>query len=188
MGIASALITSKSSKKAAQVQADAAAAATAESARQYNQTREDYAPYLQAGYGALNKLTAASNGDTSAFTTSPGYEFRLAEGQKAQQNAFASRGGALSGNALKALSDYNQNTASAEYGNWWNQVAGLAGVGQSATNAVTSAGQANSQNTQNNLLSSANARASGIMNSANAINNSMNNTASTFGYFFGKKS
>lgn len=147
---------------------------------QYDQTRSDYAPYNEAGTAAVNRLNAASNGDTSVFTTSPGYEFRLSEGQKAQQNSFASRGGALSGNALKALAEYNQNYASNEYGNWWNQQQGLANTGANAVAGTASAGQSNvatqttsNTNTANRLGDSyyqqGNARASGVMGVTNAL-------------------
>lgn len=118
----------------------------------------------------------------SQFTASPGYQFRLQQGQDAQNNQFAARGGAFSGNALKALADYNQNMASNEYGNWWNRVAGLAGVGQAATNQVTAAGQQNSQNIQSNLIGGANARASGITGKTNAWTNALNSGVGLYGY------
>lgn len=51
----------------------------------------------------------------------PGYQFRLQQGQQALQNSAAARGGLLSGGTAKALTDYNQNAASGEYGNVYNR-------------------------------------------------------------------
>lgn len=247
----------KAAEKAANIEAQASEAATAEQRRQYDVTRADQMPWLQSGQGALNLLnraagiatpgTPATKGsfdaaayiaanpdvaaadwarndpykhyqmygqfqnrpnaetyfsggtpaiagtpgtpDQSAFTASPGYQFRLAEGQKAGQNRFAARGGALSGNALKALSEYNQNMASSEYGNWWNQIAGLAGVGQASANTLAGVGQNMAGNVGNYLQNAGNARASGVIGNAavkrNAFNQGMQNDAQNFGYFFG---
>lgn len=152
----------------------------------YDQTRADYAPYNEAGTAAVNRLNAASSGDTSAFTTSPGYAFRLGEGQKAQQNSFAARGGALSGNALKALAEYNQNFASNEYGTWWDQQQGLANTGANAVAGVANASANNvaaqttsNTNTANRLGDSyyqqGNARASGVMGVTNALSMGLSN-------------
>lgn len=47
----------------------------------------------------------------------PGYKFRAAEGQRAIENNAASRGNLRTGGTIKALANYNQNLASAEYGN-----------------------------------------------------------------------
>jgi hypothetical protein len=51
----------------------------------------------------------------------PGYQFRLNQGMQALQNSAAARGGLLSGGTAKALTDYNQNAASGEYGNVYNR-------------------------------------------------------------------
>lgn len=61
--------------------------------------------------------------DTSlgAFQASPDYQFRLNEGSR-NLNAFnASKGILGSGAAAKALVDYGQNTADAEYGDFYNR-------------------------------------------------------------------
>lgn len=54
------------------------------------------------------------------FQTSPGYQFRLDQGQNALANSASARGMTLSGAQTKALTDYNQGAASAEYQNWVN--------------------------------------------------------------------
>lgn len=149
--------------------ADAAQAgnrdAIAENARQYDTTRADFAPWMKAGVNALGKLE-----DPNAnFEASPDYGFRRSEGQRDVGNSFAARGGAFSGNALKALTEYNSNLAKGEFGDWWNRQAGLAGVGQAATGTVASAGNAASGRTSNLLADNGNIRASGITGANSAL-------------------
>lgn len=55
------------------------------------------------------------------FVKDPGYEFRLAEGEKGIDRALAARGGYDSGAALKALGRYNQGFASNEFDNAYNR-------------------------------------------------------------------
>jgi hypothetical protein len=119
---------------------------------------------MDAGRNALARLQ-----DPNAFTASPGYGFRLQQGQQAVNANAGARGGLFSGNALRALTDYNQNSASAEYGNWWNQQSGLAGLGQNSANAVGAAGANAANNTSNILIGAGDARASGIQGQSNAL-------------------
>jgi len=157
-------MSSSASRSAANAQQRAADAATAEQARQYDQTRQDQMPWMDAGRNALARLQ-----DPNAFTASPGYGFRLQQGQQAVNANAGARGGLFSGNALRALTDYNQNSASAEYGNWWNQQSGLAGLGQNSANAVGAAGANAANNTSNILIGAGDARASGIQGQSNAL-------------------
>ncbi len=162
--VGSAVIGSNAARSAANAQQRAADAATAEQQRQYDQTRQDQMPWMDAGRNALARLQ-----DPNAFTASPGYGFRLQQGQQAVNANAGARGGLFSGNALRALTDYNQNSASAEYGNWWNQQSGLAGLGQNSVNAVGQAGQNAANNTSNILMQAGNNRASGIVGQANQL-------------------
>ena len=75
----------------------------------------------------------------SRFQTDPGYQFRLQQGVNALSNSAAARGGTFSGAQAKALSDYGQNTGSAEYANWFNRLAGASGQGLVAQNAANTA-------------------------------------------------
>lgn len=60
------------------------------------------------------------------FEGDPGYQFRLKQGEDAINHRAAAAGGRMGGDTLKALTEYNQNFASNEYGNWANRTAGLA--------------------------------------------------------------
>lgn len=173
-----------SGNRAANAQQQSAAAQIAEARRQYDQTRADYAPWRQTGASALQRLASeyGLNGQrqNSQFTADPGYQFRLAEGNKAIERSAAARGLLNSGATLKAANNYAQNTASDEYGNYWNRLAGLAGVGQTATAGTAAAGQSSTGMINNALQQSGNARASSYANTGSAINSGINNVLSAY--------
>lgn len=194
--LASSNAQSKAIQKAGQAQQQAADTSVAESQRQYDTTRADFAPYLATGTGALNRLNSAASGDMSGFFTSPSYNFTRTEGQRDIGNSFAAKGGAASGNALKALTQFNQGLASNEYNNWFNQNLGLANLGASGTSGVAQAGANSSNqivNTLNNngtnqsnlLVAGGNARASGIAGIGDAANQGIGNYL-TYNYLKGK--
>lgn len=191
-------ISAKGAKDAANTQAEAAQNATnasvSEQRREYDTNNQLLAPWREAGQGALSRLTAASTGDMSGFYKDPSYEWTRAQGERGVLQSAAARGGMMSGNALKALTDYNQNLASTQYGNWWNRQAGLAGIGQTATNATVNSNSNSANNISNSLmqggLASGDARASGIMGGANSWSNAINGGLNNWmlyrgGYFNG---
>lgn len=57
--------------------------------------------------------------DPTMVAESPGYQFRLAEGEKGTERALAAGGRRLSGRGLKELQRFSQGLASTEYGNEW---------------------------------------------------------------------
>jgi len=121
--------------------------------------------------------------DMSAFTASPGYQFRRDEGTRDVANAFGSSGGAFSGNALKALAEFNSGLASQEFGNFVGQLNTIAGNGQQATSENNMLG-ANAANAQGrNALYAGDARASGIENTANIIGSGLNQLGGMAGYY-----
>jgi hypothetical protein len=164
----SALLGALSSRSASRAQERGAQAGIAEQRRQFDLTRQDQMPWLQAGQNALNNLQ-----NPGAFQQSPGYQWALGQGMQGIERSAAARGGAASGNALKALAQFNQGLASQDFGNWWNRQAGLAGVGQAAAGNLGAVGQ-NSANALGMLYGNAgDARASGIMGVGNSLNNGL---------------
>lgn len=174
---------SKASSNAADAQQAAADAATAEQRRQYNLTRQDFGPYRKAGYSALNTIQQLNKGNYSSFKASPDYNFTRTEGQRGLENSAAARGGAFSGNALRALADFNQGLASQQYSNYYNRLAGVAGIGQSATGSTAQFGANAANQISANDLSAGDARASGIMGSANSWSNALNSGLNAYGAY-----
>jgi len=185
-----------SSRNAAGTQASAANRASDISNAQYNQTREDQAPFREAGLTAQNRLMSllGVGGDPNAagygkygrdfgmadYQADPGYQFRLSEGQRALAHSAGGRGGLVSGNSLKAMQDYAQNSASGEYANAFNRyqanrsnqlapLQSLMGAGQSATNFIGQAGANNASTMGGYMTGGAAAQAAGQVGTANAI-------------------
>lgn len=79
---------------------------------------EQYKIDNAGGMGDGRLLREFSNED---FVKDPGYNFRMAEGEKGINRAMAARGGYDSGTALKSLNRFNQDFASNEFGNAFNR-------------------------------------------------------------------
>lgn len=184
--IASGLIGSRASKKAAEQQAAAIREAAAIQERMYQQQRADLAPYRDIGYQSLKDITAQKPYLTGRFEDyrseylDPSMAFRLGIGEQTTQRAANVGGGALSGNTLRALQDYSQGLASTEYsnafnrfqterGNIYNTLANIAGMGQNAVNTGVQAGQATAQSLGQLAVGGGQAQAAGTIGSANAI-------------------
>lgn len=112
--------------------------------------------------------------DFSRFYDSPDYQFRLNEGTRNVGNSFAARGGALSGNALRAVNDYAQNTAANEYGNWFNRRLGLAGMGNNAATNVANSATGTANNIGSLQQQYGDARASGILGTIGSLQGGVN--------------
>ena len=179
--------------QAAQISADAAKAATAEQTRQFDIQQANQAPWLQAGTNALNQIKTG-NLQNFNVNTDPGAAFRFSEGMKGLNATAAARGGLISGNALRAATQYGQDMGSQEYQNAYNRVAGIAGVGQTTANnlgvagqnyanAVGNLGMTSANNTGNALMTGAQARASAYMqpNSFNQLLNTAGQAANIYG-------
>ena len=161
----SALLGASASKSAAGTQAASADRATELQERMFNKQLELQEPFRQAGVNALNKM---QSGDVMGMMD-PSYKFRLGEGMKALDRQAAARGGLISGGALKAAQRYGQEFASNEFGNAYNRLASMAGFGQTATGAQSSAAGQFGTNAGNLMTGAGAARASGYVGGANAL-------------------
>lgn len=137
-------------------------------------------PQGAAPSAGTNPLTSP---DYSAFLKSPDYQFRKDQGMQGIGNAFSASGGAKSGNALKALADFNSNLAAGEFGNYFNRQLALAGQGQAATNTSAGAGVATGGIVGNALQNSADSRASGVAGQYNALGGGLSGLSQGLGYY-----
>lgn len=187
--VAAGYMSSDAAGDAAGAQAGAADAAAQLQHQQYLQSREDLAPWRQTGEQALRSLSSLTGlegeADFSAFERSPGYQFRLQQGEQALNRAASARGRLDSGATMQDLMNYGQGMASEEFGNYSNRLAALAGIGQSATSQTANLGASSVANQGNMLMQAGNARASGYEGQANAINQGFGNLASLYGMYQG---
>ena len=161
----SALLGASATKSAANTQAAASDRATDLQREMFQKQTELQQPFQEAGVNALAKM---QKGVVSDYMD-PSYQFRLGEGMKALERQAAARGGLISGGALKAAQRYGQDYASQEFGNAYNRLAAMAGIGQTATGAMSNAAGNYGVNQGQNYMGAANARASGYLGGANAI-------------------
>lgn len=168
--VGAAAISSSAQKKASNQATQAAQRATDQNIALQQQVRAEnrgiLEPYVNVGNqatGALNSLIYGNDNGASlaALQASPGYQFRLDEGNRALNTGWAAKGLLNSGAAQKAALRYGQDYASGEYNNRFNQLAQQQGVGLSAGNALAGVGTnfANSVANQNNSLASVQANA-----------------------------
>jgi hypothetical protein len=181
--VGSSILSTRSAGEAANVQADAA---NRSADLQYKQYQEDVArqkPFYDVGVNALPKLVKASEYTPFSmqnFQQDPGYAFRLSEGQKQLDRQAASRGGLISGGALKAATRFGQDMGSQEYMNAFNRyqierearlkpLQSLTGMGQTTASTLGTTGSNMAGNVGEAYMGGANARASGYVGGANAI-------------------
>jgi len=164
----------------------------------YNQQGTFQAPYQTAGTQAANTLSSTPTQDylTHQFNATdlnaqlaPNYAFSLQQGQNANRNAANMGGGLLSGNTLQGLNTYSQNYAQGAYQNAFNNyqtqrqniysnLAGQAGIGQTANQQLSSLG-GSLANTYGNVTtglaaSQAGAQTAQAVNTNNLLSNLTN--------------
>ena len=175
VGAYQAYSSAKAGKNAAKAAGDASAAQIAENARQYDQSRTDNMPFLEAGYDALGRQNAVLNGDTSGFENSADYLFRRDQGFRGLNAGLAASGnagpGGFSGGADADRIALGQGLAGTAIDSYWAKLAGRAGQGQSSAGQLGQLG-ANYAASNNDAYAAAGAaRGSAYANSANAWNN-----------------
>lgn len=180
--LAGAKIAADASKKAAETQAQGATDASNIAKEIYYTNRADFAPYRDVGVNALKNLEGIAS---EGFYESPGYLFRTGEGLKAIDRNMSARGLMDSGAAVKGAIRYASGAAGEEFGNWYNRLAGLAGIGQTATGQSAASGASYAGQAGNALQNAATARASGYVGEANAVNSGINNF-NTLAYLYGR--
>lgn len=186
-----ALIGGAASNSAANKQADASRQALQVQQDMFNKQTALNQPFYDTGVNALNKLSSQPTytPDTFNYEADPGYAFRFNEGMKGVNATAAARGGLISGNALKAASDYGQASGSQEFNNAYNRyitnqglklgafntntgvLQNLASMGQASANNQAGAAGAFGNSAASNIIGAGNANAAGTVGVANAINN-----------------
>jgi len=207
LGIGSALNSSKAAGQAAQTQADAANRSADLQKQMFDEQMKLQEPYRQAGITGQNRLMdllglskntgAAEYGkygrdfSMADYQADPGYAFRLSEGMKQLGHQAAGRGGAISGQTMKGIQDYAQNSASQEYQNAYNRyqqnrtnqlqpLGNLMSSGQSAASNQGSAAGNYGANAGNAYMAAGQAIGAGQLGQANTLANTLGSTASAY--------
>lgn len=202
--IGGALISSNSAKNAANKQSGAAQNATQLQQQEYDQTRTDNMPALDARNASLSRLQdlLGISGNTgsagygslggqinpSDVMNSPGYQFGLKQGQTTLNNQEVARGMSDSGQALKAASQYGTDYATTKEGDFFNQqvanrnqqlngLQSAAGLGQTGANTIATSGMNYATQAGQNMIGAGNAQAAAGIAQGNAITGGINQVA-----------
>ena len=205
--LASGLLGYAGATKAAGISAEASANALELQRNIYNQQTALNDPYRQAGLTAQNALLQKMGlgGNTGAadygqyakdfsmadYQADPGYAFRLKAGTDALGHQAAARGGLISGQTLKGMQDYAQNSASQEYSNAYNRyqtnrsnqlnsLGNLMSSGQAAANQQgIQAGQYGT-NATNTITNAGNVAGSAALGAATTLGNALTTGVSAY--------
>jgi hypothetical protein len=157
----------------------------------YEKTSGNLNPFIQSGQGANNLLSSfyGLNGSNpalgesalAAFAKSPDYQFAMKEGIGALDNSAASKGSLMSGNQMRAVTEYGSGLATQNLSNYLTRLSGMSGqgiqaggmLGQIGTGAGNSVG-ASATNLGNSYMASGTAEASGILGSVKGFNSGLN--------------
>jgi len=205
--LAGSLIGADAAGDAADAQSAAARDTNATNKYIFDKQVELQQPFREAGLTANNRLLQLmglkdggdANGsfmqsfDASRMYEDPGYQFRLNEGTKALENSAVSRGGLLSGAAMKAIQKYGQDYASSEYDRAWqrdnatktnqfNRLQALVGTGTGATQQVSDAAGQYATRVASNNASLGNSQAAGVIGQANAWSNGIGQATNNLMY------
>ena len=182
--------------QAADAQTEAANNAINAQMSQYNRMRNDLQPYMTQGTDAIEQLkallpqlTSPIQMDQAALEKTPGYQFNLQQGLRANQNALTATGLGRSGAAVKAADRFatgladstyqNQfNNANVNNTNTYNRLLALIQGGQSAAAGTGAAGITTGQGVANNLIGAGNAQAGAATATGNAIGGAANSFGS----------
>jgi len=169
--------------KASDTQAAAAREAAALQREQMQRTQANAQPFITGGQGASNLLQSfyGTGGDPALgksalerYYQSPDYQFALKGGSDALDNSAASRGGMISGNQIRAQTEFGQGLATQNLSNYLTRLSGMAGQGITAAGTVAGANTVGANNAGNSIMAAGTADASGYLGTVKGINSGLN--------------
>ncbi len=213
----SAVVGYLGSQKAGNVQAQGQQTAANTQQHMFDTVVGQEQPFLNAGYGAttslsnllgttgkhggidpatglpIGYLTQTFNPTQQQMNDYPGYQFALKTGGQAVRNADTPGVGALSGAALKDLTNFNVGTANQYYGQYFNQfqqqqnnifdrLSNIASMGQNAAGNLGSVGSSLGTGIAQAQAGAAASRAGGIVGGTNALGGGLS-TAALMNYY-----
>ena len=193
--LASGYMQGQAAKDAANTMAGGTRYAADINKQMFDITNANLAPYREAGTTTLKDLLARTPELTKAYTAEdfakgidPGYQFRLAQGQKALENQYNRGGGLVSGNVMQGMQDYTQGQASQEFGaafgrnaatqtNIFNRLKSIADMGLGAAGTTANAATSAGESMGSAAIAGAQAQGAGQIGQAKAYGNTLTGMA-----------
>lgn len=140
-------------------------------------------------FGSLMKTFTGAD-----LVNEPGYQFGLEQGTRSMNGTAAARGNLLSGAAIKEAARYGTDYAGTKFGEafnrdastknrLYNQLAGIAGTGQTANGQVATAGMNYANNAGNIALGVGNAQGASQIAGSNALSTAVNGAVAGYQRF-----
>ena len=175
-------------RRAAEAQARGQTEGIEELRRQFDVTRADITPELEAGGLAREELLAslglrgpeAEQAFISGFQESPGQVFLRERAERATLRSAAATGGLRGGNVLQELQRQAIGLSGQFLGERKERLAGVAGGGRQALGLQVGAGEAGAANIAQLLAGRGQTRASGILAQAEARRGGLGRLAGIF--------
>lgn len=150
-----------------------------EQRRQFDLTRTDYAPWMDAGklaIGQLGDFLGLNGADKTqaaidAMKASPMYESLYRNGEEALLANASATGGMRGGNMVRGLADFGADTLSDVIDAQIGRLGAVSGSGATMTGNLGSLGQVNAANIAQGLMGIGQARAGIIAGKQNVRNN-----------------
>jgi hypothetical protein len=169
--------------KSSDVQQQAAARAEQLQRDQMRQNQDNAQPFITGGQGASNLLQsfyglggdpALGQSALARFQQSPDYTFALKGGSDALDNSAAAKGGVLSGNAIRAQTEYGSGLATQNLQGYLGRLSTMAGQGITAAGTVSGANTVGANNAGNSAMAGGTAQAAGINGMVGGLNTGLN--------------
>jgi hypothetical protein len=181
---------SRSAKKAAGAQVDAAQQGIDEQARQFDEVRRLLQPYVDVGQPALTAQQAQlgllgpeqQQAAINQIAGSPLLQSLTQQGEQALLQRASATGGLRGGNLQGALAQFRPAMLQAALDQQYARLGGLTTIGQNAAAGVGSAGMQTGVNTANLLTQQGAAEAGGIIGGAAPLVGLMNIPAQYMGF------
>lgn len=172
--IGSAVVGGIASNMAANKQAAGQEQAANTQLQMFNTLQQQQQPFIDQGVTASNELSSLLNpanaGELSSYISSlPGYQFQLETGGKALTSSMTPGSGALSGQTLKSLMNYNQGLAGTYYNNYVNQLMGMMNTGEAGAAALGGVGEGLGTGIAQAQAAAAGSQAAGIVGASNSL-------------------
>lgn len=190
-GVATGVMSSNAASSAAKAQQASVGQALGLEQANLAQTGTNLQPYMTAGTNALSSIqqmlglgtgAGGANGapNYNAFTSSPGYQFMLNQGNQGIQNSAMAQGG-MTGNTMKALQQFGQQEAGTSFQQFLQNLSSLSGSGQNAASTLGQIGGNITGNMGAQTIGAGNAAAAGTVGSSNALTGGINSALTSLG-------
>lgn len=189
----SGIIGKGAAKSATKAQTASLNQAMAQQNAQFQQTRADNMPFMQAGtqaLGATGDLLGLGGADPqaaaiAALKASPGFTSLYDAGADTILQNSAATGGLRGGNTNMSLAGFGSNLLATVIQNQLQNLGGLVNVGAGTAGQLGALGQNNASAISELLTKQGTAKANGIVAGAGAIQSAISGVAGAAGNYFG---